>query len=89
MAKKKNPSVNLKQSDIRRMKEEVTRSSVEKALIIFFTVLHDKWEFDQDDLSKMLKQVNELSEMIDQKPHYVTLEQLKKTLKDEVCIDFD
>ena len=47
MAKKKNPNVTLKQSDIRRMKEEITKSSVEKALIIFFTVMHDKWGFGE------------------------------------------
>ena len=42
MAKKKNPQIILKQSDVRRIKEEVTRSATENAFVLFFTVLHDK-----------------------------------------------
>lgn len=89
MAKKKNPAVVMKQSDIKRMKAEITKSSVEKALIIFFTIMHDKWGFGQNRLAKLLQQIIDLSEMIDQTPHYVTLEQLKKTLRDELGIMFD
>lgn len=88
MAKRKNPTVAMKQSDINRMKKEITKSSVEKAFIIFFTVMHDKWGFGQERLARLLQQIIDLSEMIDQTPHYVTLEQLKKTLRDELGIYF-
>ena len=86
MAKKKNPSVSLKASDIRRMKREITNDAVRSAFIIMFTVLHDKWEFDHEDLAKVLKQTTELAEMINQTPHHVTIEQLEKVLREELNI---
>lgn len=88
MAKKKNPTVSLRQSDINRMKEEITRDAINKAFILFFTVMHNKWGFGQKRLARMLKQINELSVMVNEKPHYVTIEQLKKALKEELKVEF-
>lgn len=88
MAKKKNPAINLRASDIRRMKKKTTDDAVKKSFVIMFTVLHDKWGFDQEQLAKLLEQTVKLSEMIDQKPHYVTLEQLEKVLSEELNIHF-
>lgn len=89
MAKKKNPNVTLKASDIKRMKAEITKSAVNKAFIMFFTVLHDKWGFGQKRLEKVLSQIVSLGDMLDETPHTVTLEQLKKTLKEELNIEFE
>ena len=88
MAKKKNPSVVLKQSDIKRMKEEIRDDAINKAFILFFTVMHDKWGFGQKRLARMLKQIDELSAMVNETPHTVTIEQLKKSLREELKIDF-
>lgn len=88
MPKKKNPVITLRESDIRRMKKENTDDAVRKAFVIIFTVMHDKWGFGQKRLAKLLQQTIDLSEMIDQKPHHVTIEQLIKVLKDELGIEF-
>jgi hypothetical protein len=88
MAKKKNPSVVLKQSDVKRMKDEITKDAINKAFILFFTVMHDKWGFGQKRLGRMLKQIDELSAMVNEKPHTVTIEQLKKSLKEELKVEF-
>ena len=88
MAKKKNPSVVLKQSDIKRIKKEIRDDAINKAFILFFTVMHDKWGFGQKRLARMLKQIDELSAMVNETPHTVTIEQLKKSLREELKIDF-
>ena len=88
MAKKKNPSVVLKQSDVKRMKDEITKDAINKAFILFFTVMHDKWGFGQKRLARMLKQINELSAMVNERPHTVTIEQLKKSLQEDLKVEF-
>ena len=88
MAKKKNPHITLRESDVRRIKEEVTRSSTTNAFVLFFTVMHDKWGFGQRRLARVFKQVEYLSAMINETPHCVTIEQLKRELKEELGIDF-
>lgn len=88
MAKKKNPSVSLKKSDVERIKKTVTSDAVNSAFTIFFTVMHDKWGFGRKRLSRMFKQITELSEMVNETPRCVTIDQLKKALKDELGIDF-
>lgn len=88
MAKKKNPHITLKQSDVRRIKEDVTRSATENAFVIFFTVMHNKWGFGRKRLWRLFKQVEDHAAMVNEKPHCVTIEQLKKALRDETGIDF-
>ena len=86
MAKKKNPHITLKQSDVRRIKAEVTRSATENAFVIFFTIMHDKHGYGRKRLSRLLKEVEYLISMVNETPHTVTLEQLKKQLTEEVGI---
>ena len=88
MAKKKNPQIILKQSDVRRIKEEVTRSATENAFVLFFTVLHDKWGFGRKRLTRVFKQVEALASMVNETPHTVTVEQLKKALTEELGVQF-
>ena len=87
MAKKKNPSVSLKKSDVERMKKEITKDAVSNAFVLLFTVMHDKWGFGHKRLARLMKQINELSEMVTETPHCVTFEQLKNNLKDELNIE--
>ena len=88
MAKKKNPQIILKQSDVRRIKEEVTRSATENAFVLFFTVLHDKWGFGRKRLTRVFKQVEALASMVNETPHTVTIEQLKKALTEDLGVRF-
>ena len=87
MAKKKNPSVSLKRSDVERMKKEITNDAIRSAFVLFFTVMHNKWGFGRRRLSRLMKQITELSEMVNESPHCVTMEQLKKNLKEELNIE--
>ena len=84
--KNKNPHITLKQSDVRRIKEEVARSATESMLVLFFTVMHDKWGFGYKRLSRVFRQVESLSSMVNETPHAVTIEQLKKSLLDDLGI---
>ena len=86
MAKKKNPHITLKQSDIRRIKEEVTRSATENVLVLLFTVMHDKHGYGRKRLTRLFKQVEYLASMVNETPHTVTIEQLKKQLIEELDI---
>lgn len=86
MAKKKNPHITLKQSDVRRIKEEVTRSATENAFVLFFTVMHDKWGFGRKRITRIFRQVEELASMVNDTPHTVTIEQLKNSLVDELGV---
>lgn len=88
MAKKKNPQIILKQSDVRRIKEEVTRSATENAFVLFFTIMHDKHGYGRKRLTRLFKEVEYLASMVNETPHTVTIEQLKKALRDETRIDF-
>jgi hypothetical protein len=88
MAKKKNPQITLKQSDVRRIKEDVTRSATENAFVLFFTIMHDKHGYGRKRLTRLFKEVEYLASMVNETPHTVTIEQLKKALKDETGIDF-
>ena len=74
MAKKKNPQITLKQS--------------ENAFVLFFTVMHDKHGYGQKRLARLFKEVEYLASMVNETPHTVTIEQLKKALRDETRIDF-
>ena len=87
MPKKKNPVITLRESDIRRMKKEVTDDAVRSAFVIIFMVMHDKWGFGKKRLARLLKQTAELSEMIAEGD--VSLAQLKRILKDEQGIEFE
>jgi hypothetical protein len=88
MAKKKNPQITLKQSDVRRIKEEVTRSATENAFVLFFTIMHDKHGYGRKRLTRLFKEVEYLASMVNETPHTVTIEQLKKALRDDTGIDF-
>ena len=88
MAKKKNPHITLKQSDVRRIKQQITRSATENAFVLFFTVMHDKHGYGQKRLARLFKEVEYLASMVNETPHTVTIEQLKKALKDETGVDF-
>lgn len=88
MAKKKNPHITLKQSDVRRIKANVTKDATENAFVIFFTVMHNKWGFGRKRMWRLFKQVQEHAAMVNETPHCVTIEQLKRALRDETGIDF-
>ena len=88
MSKKKNPIVHLRQSDVRKMKDEATNQGLKGALIIAFTVMRDKEGYGtRKKLPRFYKRMTDLADSI--KKGYVKLEDLEKTLKDEAGIVFN
>ena len=88
MSKKKNPVVHLRQSDVRKMKDEATNQGLKGALIIFFSVMRDKEGYGtRKRLPRLYKRMTDLADSI--KKGYVKMEDLEKALKDEANIVFD
>lgn len=56
-------------------------------MVIFFTVLLDKFAASKDDLQRVWDEVNRLSDSVKQK--YVSLNDLKAVLRDEYDIYLD
>jgi hypothetical protein len=82
--KKKNPHINLRRSDVERMKREVTTDAVESAFAIFLMVMRDKWGFGAKRLNRLFKHICELSEQVGD--GYVSTAEIKKILKEEMNI---
>lgn len=82
--KKKNPSINLRRSDVERIKREVTNDAVASAFAIFLMVMHDKWGFGAKRLNRLFKQICELSDLVGD--GYISTAEIKKTLRDEMNI---
>ncbi len=84
MKKKKNPHINLRRSDVERMKREATHDAVNSAFAIFLMVMHDKWGFGAIRLNRLFKHICELSELVGD--GYVSLPEIKRTLHEEMNI---
>ena len=84
MAKKKNPVVHLKQSDVKKMKEEATNAGLKYAVLLFFTVMRDKEGYGIKRLKRLFDRVTELADSINK--GYVDWKDLEKALSDEADI---
>ncbi len=84
MAKKKNPQVTLRRSDVERMKREMTDDAVKNAFAIFLMVMHDKWGFGIKRLNRLFKHICDLSEQVGD--GYVSTAEIKKILREEMNI---
>ena len=83
-SKKKNPHINLRRSDVERIKREVTTDAVWSAFAIFLMVMHDKWGFGAIRLNRLFNHICELSELVGD--GYVSTAEIKKMLRDEMGI---
>ena len=84
MAKKKNPVIHLKQSDVKRIKEEATNDGLKYAIILFFTVMRDKEGYGIKRLKRIFDEATELADSINK--GYVDWKDLEKVLSDEADI---
>ena len=83
--KKKNPCrIPVSQADINKAKKETQTMAVNYVLAIFFTVMRDKEGYDNKQLSKLWKEVNDLSDSVAK--GYVSIEDLINTLEEEAGI---
>ena len=81
---KKNPCVHLKESDVRRMKNEAKDKAINFAIVIFLSVMRDKFGYGVVRLKRIYDEINKLSQSISE--GYVSLYDLQKVLEDEAGI---
>ena len=86
MSKKKNPVVHLKQSDVKRIKEEATNEGLKGALILIFTVMRDKEGYGIKRLKRLFNEITDLADSL--KHGYVKMEDLEQVLFEEANITF-
>ncbi|MBQ2486747.1 MAG: hypothetical protein II517_00220 [Ruminococcus sp.] len=75
------------QADVERAREQAVKEAVKCSMAIFFTVLLDKEGADAEILKRVWREVNDLSESV--KEGYVSLNDLKTTLKEEYDVELD
>ena len=82
--KKKNPHITIRESDIRRIKNECTENATNYAILLLLSVMHDKWGFGKKRLSRILSQLDSLADGIS--GGYVNLKDLRTMIEDECGI---
>lgn len=81
---KKNPTITLKQSKLESMQDEWNREGVINAMVLLFTVLHDKEGYGHKRLRRVFNQTVELAQTVNER--YVSIEELQKALLDEIDV---
>ena len=72
------------QADVERARDEAVRETVRFCMVVFFTVLLDKFAASKEDLQRVWYEVNDLSDSVKKK--YVSLKDLKTVLVEEYDI---
>lgn len=75
------------QADVAKAKREATDNAVRLAWSIFFTVLSDKEGYQLEDLQRVWKEIEDLSDSIAK--GYCTVRDLRQILREEVGADID
>lgn len=88
---KKEPVINIKYSDLVKIKKEAAKEAGEIALLLMLsipvTVLHDKWGFGKVRIDRFTDQVLDLYDSFEK--DYVTLEDLQQCLLEEAGITIE
>ena len=88
MKKKVNPRRRpATQADVQRAKQKGQEEAVKLAWSILFTVLRDKEGYDLEDLQRVWKEVDDLSDSIAK--GYCTVTDLRDVLKQEIGADIE
>lgn len=87
MSKKKNPCVNLKQSDVKHIKKEATNEGLKYAILLFFTVMRDKEGYGIKRLKRIYEETTALADSINK--GYVKWKDLEQVLKEEADITIE
>lgn len=83
--KKKNPIIQLRESDIKRIKRETSDQAVKSSFTIFFTVMRDKKGWGIKRLQGLYDDIQDLADSISK--GYVSLFDLEKVLREEANIN--
>ena len=82
--KKKNPVVQMRASDVKKLKAQCTKDALEASMVIFLTVMHDKEGYGITRLRRLNNKLNDYAEMVSE--GYVSIKELKEALLDEMGI---
>lgn len=82
--KKKNPTIQMRASEVKKLKAECTQNAIEAVMAIVLTVMHDKEGYGMTRLKRLNREINDYADLVAE--GYVTIEKLKKALLDEMGI---
>ena len=83
--KKKNPIIQLRASDIKRMKREASDQALKSSFVLFLSVMRDKEGYGIKRLQRVYDEVQALADSISK--GYVNLFDLEKALREEANIN--
>lgn len=84
--KKQNPkNTPVSKMDVQKAKRDATRDAIRITTAMFFTVLRDKEGYSIDDLKRVFKHTEELSDSIER--GYCSMSDILYTLKKEADIE--
>ncbi len=75
------------QADVERARDDAVTETVRFCMVVFFTVLLDKFAASKEDLQRVWDEVNDLSDSVKKK--YVSLKDLKTVLVEEYDIHLE
>ena len=81
---KKNPVIPLKQSQIRKIKNEAVEKAMSDVTALFLMTLRDKEGYDMAGLKKVFREVNDLAVLVSE--DRISLPAIHKILYDEAGI---
>lgn len=84
MKAKKNKHLVLRESELRKMKAQANTEAVYMALVMFFTVLYEEFEFDTEKMNEVYGCIGRLSEAISEER--VSYADLDRVLIDEMGV---
>ena len=84
MSKKKNPTRQLRESDIRRIKKEAADSAIRYAFALFLNVMRDTEGYGVKRLKRVYEAIEYLADSVSR--GYVKISDLEQVLKDEADI---
>ena len=78
MSKKKNPCIHLKQSDVKKLKNDATNIGIRYAMVIFLYVMREKEGFGDKRLKRVYDEMNDVVDSINK--GYINLNDLEQVL---------
>lgn len=83
--KKKNRTIQLRESNIKKMKREASDNALKYAFVLFLTVMRDKEGYGVKRLQRVYDHIQDLADSITK--GYVNLFDLEKVLREEANIN--
>lgn len=66
--------------EVKRIREDIEKICIGAVTAAFMITLHDKWEFDKDELNELLQQT--LQQFLAVKAKYVTVDDIREWCKE-------